>query len=119
MTGFAAIILLMVYQVENPYPSLKLGYEVKETKPRRQIIRKTAAVESSTVAAAVDSTDLGPSSSTTVSSSIDPTTTIAADHDYYRTVPCSSCDYKDALIKSLHQQIAQLPSENQSLKNHQ
>ena len=94
--------------VENPYPSLKLGYEVKETKPRRQIIRKIAAV---------DYTDLGhPSSFTDADMS---SSSIDTEHDYYKTVhiPCSSCDYKDALIASLHQKIAQLSSENQRLNN--
>lgn len=95
---------------ENPYPTLELGYEVKGSTPRREIVRHPP-----TPLKRRNILQEG-ASNTAFSSFNEP----PVDHAAYslppNKPPCLACKDKDELVKSLQKRIASLKLKNSKQK---
>ena len=102
MTEFVLITLLTAYQLKvNPDPTLKLGYELPLSKPRRELFKHTV----------IDKKYCPPSTQPLEASEMS-----FHDEDISQQLSCSSCQTKDALIKSLGRKINHLNKEISMLK---
>ena len=117
--------------VENPNPTLKLGYELKQTKPRRTLFREPLTKKLKKLPASSSSTHSTHHTTATISGasfmSPPPSSSLScpdfsssvSEHSYCtrnNPIKCESCDYKDVLINSYKTKLEQLTRGNRLLK---
>ena len=116
--------------VENPNPTLKLGYELKQTKPRRTLFREPLTKKPKKLPASSTSTQSTYHTTATISGAVmspPPSPSLScpdfsspvSEHCYCtrsNPINCESCDYKDVLINSYKKKLEQLARQNRLLK---
>ena len=117
--------------VENPNPTLKLGYELKQTKPRRTLFREPLTKKPKKLPASSTSTQSTYHTTATISGAVmspPPSPSLScpdfsspvSEHSYCtrnNPIKCESYDYKDILINSSYRKkLEQLARENRLLK---
>ena len=116
---------------ENPNPTSKLGYELKQTKPKQTLFRKTftkklkklpansASAQSTNHRTATKSDAAFMSPRQSPSLSCPNFSSPVSEHCYCtrsNPINCESCDYKDVLINSYKKKLEQLARQNRLLK---
>ena len=118
--------------VENPNPTLKLGYELTQIRPRQTLFREPLTKKPKTLPASSASVQSNNHTTATVSGtafmsplpspslSCSDFSSPVSEHSYYTRnspIKCKSCDYKDVLIHLYKKKLEQLKRENRLLKS--
>ena len=117
--------------VENPNPTVKLGYELKQTKPRQTLFREPLTKKPKKLPAISASTQSTNHTTDTTSGaafmSLPPSPLLScpdfsspiSGYSYCtrnNPIKCQSCHYNDVLISSYKNKLEQLTRENRLLK---
>ena len=114
----------------NPYPTRKLGYELKQTKPRRTLFGEPLTKKPKKLPASSASTQSTNQSTDTIlgvafmsplpspSLSCPDFSSPVSEHIYCtrnNPIKCKSCDYKDVSINACKKKLEQLTRDNRLL----
>ena len=91
--------------VDNPHPTLNLGYELKTVQPRRKLFRPNVQQPSCSRSKSASFIPASPSS-------------VSLDHSYAQPLEhCSCCKSKDKVISAMVKKLSKLTLQNRTLKS--